>query len=62
VNIKDTIAAINQMQADGVIKRYAIGGAVARPSILNLWPRSTWTSSSISARSREFAGESAAYL
>jgi hypothetical protein len=28
VNIKDTIAAINQMQADGVIRRYAIGGAV----------------------------------
>jgi len=28
VNIKDTIAAINQMQADGVIERYAIGGAV----------------------------------
>jgi len=28
VNIKDTIAAINQMQADGVVERYAIGGAV----------------------------------
>jgi hypothetical protein len=28
VKIKDTIAAINQMQADGVIERYAIGGAV----------------------------------
>jgi hypothetical protein len=28
VNIKHTIAAINQMQADGVIQRYAIGGAV----------------------------------
>jgi hypothetical protein len=28
VNIKDTIAAINHMQADGVIERYAIGGAV----------------------------------
>src|SRR5438270_2082742 len=28
VNIKDTIATINQMQADGVIERYAIGGAV----------------------------------
>lgn len=28
MNIKDTIAAINQMQADGVIERYAIGGAV----------------------------------
>jgi hypothetical protein len=28
VNIRDTIAAINQMQADGVIERYAIGGAV----------------------------------
>ena len=28
MNIKDTIAAINQMQADGVIRRYAIGGAV----------------------------------
>jgi hypothetical protein len=28
VNIKNTIAAINQMQADGVIQRYAIGGAV----------------------------------
>jgi hypothetical protein len=28
VSIKNTIAAINQMQADGVIQRYAIGGAV----------------------------------
>jgi hypothetical protein len=28
VNIKNTIAQINQMQADGVISRYAIGGAV----------------------------------
>ncbi|HXT41645.1 MAG TPA: hypothetical protein VN887_16680 [Candidatus Angelobacter sp.] len=28
MNIKDTIAAINQMQADGVVERYAIGGAV----------------------------------
>ena len=28
MNIKHTIAAINQMQADGIIERYAIGGAV----------------------------------
>jgi hypothetical protein len=28
VNIKETIVAINQMQADGIIDRYAIGGAV----------------------------------
>lgn len=28
MNIKNTIAAINQMQAAGVIQRYAIGGAV----------------------------------
>jgi hypothetical protein len=28
VNIKETIATINQMQADGIIARYAIGGAV----------------------------------
>jgi hypothetical protein len=28
MNIKETIAIINQMQADGVIGRYAIGGAV----------------------------------
>jgi hypothetical protein len=28
MNIKETIATINQMQADGVIGRYAIGGAV----------------------------------
>jgi hypothetical protein len=28
MNIKDTIATINQMQADGVIGKYAIGGAV----------------------------------
>ena len=28
MNIRDTIAAVNQMQADGVIERYAIGGAV----------------------------------
>lgn len=28
MNIKETIQAINQMQADGVIERYAIGGAV----------------------------------
>src|ERR1041385_8202698 len=29
MNIKETISAINKMQADGVIGRYAIGGAVA---------------------------------
>jgi hypothetical protein len=29
VNIKETIAAINRMQTDGIIDRYAIGGAVA---------------------------------
>jgi hypothetical protein len=28
MNIRDTIATINQMQADGVIGKYAIGGAV----------------------------------
>jgi len=28
VNIRNTIAAINQMQADGIVERYAIGGAV----------------------------------
>ncbi len=28
MNIKETIAAINQMRADGIIDRYAIGGAV----------------------------------
>ena len=28
MNIKDTIAAIHRMQTDGVIERYAIGGAV----------------------------------
>jgi hypothetical protein len=28
MNIKEAILAINQMQADGVIERYAIGGAV----------------------------------
>ena len=28
MNIKETIAGINQMQVDGVIERYAIGGAV----------------------------------
>jgi hypothetical protein len=28
VNIKETIATINQMQANGIIDRYAIGGAV----------------------------------
>jgi hypothetical protein len=28
VNIKETLAVINQMQADGIIERYAIGGAV----------------------------------
>lgn len=28
MNIKQTIATINQLQADGVIDRYAIGGAV----------------------------------
>ncbi|MDA1274433.1 MAG: hypothetical protein O2960_10340 [Verrucomicrobia bacterium] len=27
MNIKETISAINKMQADGVIDRYAIGGA-----------------------------------
>ena len=29
MNIKETIIAINEMQADGVIGQYAIGGAVA---------------------------------
>jgi hypothetical protein len=28
VNIKETIQAINRMQADGIVERYAIGGAV----------------------------------
>ena len=28
MNIKEVIAVINQMQADGVIERYAVGGAV----------------------------------
>jgi hypothetical protein len=28
VNIRDTIAVVNEMQAEGVIERYAIGGAV----------------------------------
>jgi tetrahydromethanopterin S-methyltransferase subunit A len=28
LNIREAIAAINQMQSDGVIERYAIGGAV----------------------------------
>jgi hypothetical protein len=28
VNIREAIATINQMQADGVVERYAIGGAV----------------------------------
>jgi len=28
MNIKEVIATISQMQADGVIERYAIGGAV----------------------------------
>jgi len=27
-NIKETIAIVNEMQAEGVIGRYAIGGAV----------------------------------
>jgi hypothetical protein len=29
MSIRDVIIAINQMEADGVIDRYAIGGAVA---------------------------------
>ena len=28
MDIKAAIAVINQMQADGVVERYAIGGAV----------------------------------
>ena len=28
MNIKEVIAVVNQMQADGVIEPYAIGGAV----------------------------------
>jgi hypothetical protein len=28
MNLRNTIAVINQMQADGIIERYAIGGAV----------------------------------
>lgn len=29
MNIKETLATLNQMQADGVIAKYAVGGAVA---------------------------------
>jgi hypothetical protein len=35
MNSKDTLAAINQMQADGVIERYAIGGAVGATFIIS---------------------------
>ena len=28
MDIKEVITAINQMEADGIIERYAIGGAV----------------------------------
>ena len=41
VNIKDTIAAVNQMRADGVIGRYAIGGAVGATFYLE--PVATFT-------------------
>ena len=37
--MKETLAAINQMQADGVIGKYAIGGAVG--ALLYLEPAST---------------------
>ena len=30
MNIKEVIAVVNQMQADGVIEPYDIGGAVGR--------------------------------
>lgn len=37
MNIKNTIAAIKQMQADGIIQRYAIGGAVGADLNNNFW-------------------------
>jgi hypothetical protein len=43
MNIKETIATINQMQADGIIERYAIGGAVqailGRHGLSDAWHR-----------------------
>ena len=45
MSIRVVIIAINQMEADGVIDRYAIGGGVVRRSIWNRWRRWTWTSS-----------------
>jgi hypothetical protein len=38
-SVKETLEAINQMQADGVIGKYAIGGAVG--ALLYLEPAST---------------------
>jgi len=39
VNIKGTIATLNQMQADGIIERYAIGGAVGATFYLDKPPQ-----------------------
>jgi hypothetical protein len=44
MNIKEVIATINQMQADGVIDRYAIGGAVGATFYLEPVATPTWTS------------------
>ena len=42
--IKEVITTINQMQADGVIDRYAIGGAVGATFYLEPVAHWTWTS------------------
>ena len=44
MQIQEVIKTINQMQADGVIQRYAVGGAVGATFYLELWPRWMWTS------------------
>jgi hypothetical protein len=41
--VKATIESINQMQADGIIGKYAIGGRLARGFILNLQRHPAWT-------------------
>ncbi|MGH7600204.1 MAG: hypothetical protein ACREOI_27940 [bacterium] len=42
MSIAQVIRVINQMQDDGVVERYAIGGLWERHFILNPWPRWKW--------------------
>ena len=50
MSIRDVIATVNEMENDGVIERYAIGGAVGATFYSSRCPRSTSMCSSRSMR------------